>query len=62
MKILKFILPVLFFSSVISQAYPQNRKPNVILILTDDMGFSDISTFGGKFVPTPNIDALAKTG
>lgn len=37
-------------------------KPNVIIILTDDMGFSDIGCFGGNFVPTPNIDRIAKSG
>lgn len=37
-------------------------KPNIIVILTDDMGYSDISCFGGNFVPTPNIDRLAKEG
>ncbi|RPD41673.1 N-acetylgalactosamine-6-sulfatase [Chitinophaga barathri] len=36
--------------------------PNIIFILTDDMGFSDIGCFGGQFVPTPNIDRLAKNG
>lgn len=38
------------------------KGPNVILILTDDMGFSDISCYGGKFAPTPNIDRMAKEG
>ncbi|MNK67723.1 Arylsulfatase precursor [compost metagenome] len=38
------------------------RPPNIIVILTDDMGFSDIGTFGGKFVPTPNIDRIAANG
>jgi arylsulfatase A-like enzyme len=37
-------------------------KPNIIIILTDDMGFSDIGCFGGNFVPTPNIDRMAKSG
>jgi len=37
-------------------------KPNVIFILTDDMGFSDVSCFGGNSVPTPNIDRIAKSG
>jgi arylsulfatase A-like enzyme len=37
-------------------------KPNVIIILTDDMGFSDISSFGGNFVPTPNIDRITRSG
>lgn len=41
-------------------ASAQTRQPNVIIILADDMGFSDITAFGGNFVPTPNIDRLAK--
>lgn len=40
----------------------RQAQPNVIIILTDDMGFSDIGTFGGKFVPTPQIDRLASKG
>jgi uncharacterized sulfatase len=42
------------------------RPPNVILILADDLGINDISTFGGGvaggLVPTPNIDRLAAEG
>ncbi|MBO9152213.1 sulfatase [Chitinophaga sp. GCM10012297] len=41
---------------------PPDDKPNIIFILTDDMGFSDIGCFGGQFVPTPNIDRIAKNG
>jgi arylsulfatase A-like enzyme len=40
----------------------QAQKPNIIVILTDDMGFSDIGCYGGKFAPTPNIDRMAKEG
>lgn len=36
--------------------------PNIIVILTDDMGYGDIGTFGGKFIPTPNIDRMAEEG
>jgi uncharacterized sulfatase len=38
------------------------RPPNIILILADDLGYNDISTFGGGLVQTPNIDQLAKEG
>jgi arylsulfatase len=37
------------------------RRPNVVLILSDDMGFSDAGCYGGE-IATPNLDALAKNG
>lgn len=36
-------------------------KPNIILMMSDDMGFSDIGCYGGE-IETPNLDALAKAG
>lgn len=36
-------------------------RPNVVVILIDDMGFSDLGCYGSE-VPTPNIDALAADG
>ena len=38
------------------------RPPNVIIILADDLGYGDVGAFGGTLVPTPNIDALARSG
>lgn len=37
------------------------RRPNIVVILGDDMGFSDIGAFGSE-IRTPNLDALAKDG
>ena len=37
------------------------EKPNIIVILTDDMGFSDLGCYGGE-IRTPNLDALAANG
>jgi arylsulfatase A-like enzyme len=38
------------------------EKPNIILIVGDDMGYADIGVHGCKDIPTPNIDALAHAG
>ncbi len=38
------------------------KKTNVILLLADDLGYGDLSCYGGVGVQTPNIDALAENG
>jgi arylsulfatase A-like enzyme len=40
----------------------QARPPNVVLIVTDDMGYADIGLHGGREIPTPHIDALMNSG
>ena len=47
-------------SAVAGNASKENH-PNIILILCDDMGFSDLGCYGGE-VRTPNIDFLAEEG
>ena len=37
-------------------------KPNILVIVADDLGYADIGVHGGRLVPTPNIDALAASG
>ena len=37
------------------------EKPNIILVMADDMGFSDIGCYGGE-IQTPNLDKLAANG
>ena len=37
------------------------KKPNVLFIMADDLGYSDIGAFGGE-IHTPNLDALANEG
>src|SRR5471032_1301809 len=38
------------------------RRPNIVFILADDMGYADVSCYGRPDLSTPNIDRLAATG
>lgn len=39
-----------------------SAKPNIVFILTDDLGWTDLGCYGSKFYETPNIDRLASQG
>jgi arylsulfatase len=53
---------IIFYCLVCSfQTDEQNKRPNIVLIVADDLGFSDLGCFGSE-IATPNIDALAKQG
>jgi arylsulfatase A-like enzyme len=43
-------------------AAPGAGKPNILLIVGDDMGYADVGFHGCKDIPTPNLDALAASG
>ena len=67
MNILKLLIIaiVLFPLHLFSGNTPiekRSKKPNVIIILTDDMGYGEISCYNKNQVQTPNIDRLAKEG
>jgi arylsulfatase A-like enzyme len=69
MKLLNFFSPLFVLCAFVVQtsvAKPQpgggSRSPNVILMLTDDLGYSDIGCYGANEVETPHIDRLAAEG
>jgi len=41
---------------------PASTRPNIIVILTDDLGYGDVSSYGATALKTPNIDRLANEG
>jgi len=49
-------------TSFTSTAPAADRKPNVLLIVADDLGYADIGANGCRDIPTPNIDSLAAQG
>ena len=59
------VLTFLFFFMAVSLIQvvsgKAQQRPNVIIIYTDDVGYGDLSIYGGK-IPTPHIDRLAKEG
>ncbi|MHC4498218.1 MAG: twin-arginine translocation signal domain-containing protein, partial [Planctomycetota bacterium] len=40
----------------------KSRKPNVIFIMADDLGYGDLGCYGHPFIKTPNLDEFAEQG
>ena len=40
----------------------QTPRPNIVLIVSDDLGYADIGAYGSRDIPTPNIDRIAREG
>ncbi|WP_324187660.1 arylsulfatase [Sphingopyxis solisilvae] len=58
------IFSAALLAAITAQAQPQSappRHPNIVILLADDWGFTDVGAFGAEFA-TPNIDALAYAG
>lgn len=62
MQIRNVLLCLCVLSYLVPSAVAQEKKPNIIFILMDDMGYADLGCMGSKEVRTPNIDQIAKEG
>lgn len=62
--VLALVVIVLLICTAYSrhEATPAAARPNILLILTDDQGYHDVSYYGTRDLRTPNIDRLANTG
>ncbi len=58
MNLARLLLAAFFISATAHAA----TTPNIIFILADDLGYTDVGTFGSKYYETPNIDKLAAQG
>ena len=52
---------VSFLALLPTAAFSQDRPPNIVLILADDLGYGDLSTYGG-WIETPHLDRMAREG
>ena len=58
MKILHRIACIIFLTA----SAPAAEKPNIIVVIADDIGYGDLSCYGAKHARTPNLDRLASEG
>ncbi len=61
MKLKRLSLSVSLFLALATAAFAASSKPNIIVILSDDIGYSDLGSFGGE-IATPHLDSLAAGG
>ncbi|QDT96926.1 Arylsulfatase [Gimesia aquarii] len=62
MKYLVAIMLCFFFFPLLTKAEERAVKPNIVLIMADDLGYGDLSCYGSVNCQTPNIDRLAAEG
>ncbi|RKX45214.1 MAG: arylsulfatase, partial [Verrucomicrobia bacterium] len=58
---LKYLALSLLCSALALSAGAQAPRPNIVFIMVDDMGYSDIGCYGGE-IETPHVDSLAESG
>ncbi|HHK41366.1 MAG TPA: arylsulfatase, partial [Planctomycetaceae bacterium] len=62
----RMVLVLVFASAFVAwgirEARAEERPPNIVLIFTDDQGYSDVGCFGARGFQTPNLDRMASEG
>ena len=55
-------LTIASLAGVVAAERSGAARPNIVFIMADDLGYTDVACFGSKFYETPNIDRLAAQG
>ncbi|MBY0497526.1 MAG: sulfatase-like hydrolase/transferase [Cyanobacteria bacterium] len=61
-RLISLVAVACAFSLASPSAQPTSARPNIVLIITDDVGYGDFGAYGAPDIKTPNIDSLAKAG
>ena len=59
---MRFLFLAVAMCCAASAAVAEDRRPNILLIVADDLGYADVGFHGVEDIPTPNLDALAARG
>src|SRR5688572_3489825 len=57
-----FVLSVMLLAVFSRLVAAESGKPNILIMVADDLGYADVGFNGGKVIATPNLDRLAATG
>lgn len=60
--LLSLFLSIILVNLLVAQKTVKTRKPNIIVILADDMGYGDAGCYGQQKIATPHIDEMASQG
>ena len=59
---IKFLILFIFLFSCDKNDSLDQTRPNIILLLADDLGYNELGSYGQKIIQTPNLDKLANEG
>src|SRR5262245_30142277 len=58
----KALFAIAIVISALTAPAAETKRPNILLIVADDLGYGELSAQGNPQIPTPHIDSLAKSG
>src|SRR5262245_49185300 len=56
------LISIACFFGIVASVVGADHRPNIVFILADDLGWTDLACYGSKYYETPNIDRLASEG